>query len=274
MSIAREVEAFNYRDVVARQFLDEEIPSPSVLPLSEMPSECTEASNALTAATTSARSALRWAKMINAMEKAAEGKAPQGRMTASAQDGLRAALLFSGAGVDSSLKRLVANSLPSLVSFDPHSSEKLQSFAEANVTGSNGQVDPSALVRLLLNKGSSPRDMVVSEWIRSLTAASAQSAERVQELAGAMGVIDPQLRKRISPNKNQQSWTLLERAFRARNQIAHELDVTKPVAEKRGRFEPILEYRQLAKVQDLCFECLEVAQLIINDVALRLQSRT
>ena len=64
----------------------------------------------------------------------------------------------------------------------------------------------------------------------------------------------------------------LEEAFSARNEIAHELDVTDPEAETRKRLERIRRPRSVTSVRAYVVEMLDVTQLIINDVASRLEA--
>ena len=102
----------------------------------------------------------------------------------------------------------------------------------------------------------------------ALTDGSAQSAERVQTLAQALGVTDATLRKRIAPTAKTP--TTLQAAFLARHEIAHELDVTDPDAKVRKPLEKIRRYRSQTAIQGWCVELLDVTQLITDDVARRL----
>lgn len=228
-----------------------------------------EVQNAIWAAQDSAGSALLLASVTNRLIKTVDNKSLQGRWANPAVDLLRSALLFASAGLDTSLKRLVKHGLPLLLDVDPRVESQFQKWAaDAMSGGQNGGLDPKALVRVLMTKGVSPRDSLLSSWIYELTDGSAQSAERVDALASALGVTDATLRARTSSPKN--SKTVLQYAFTARNQIAHELDVTDPTAETRQRLERIRRYRRLADISLWSSELLEVTQLITNDVAERL----
>ena len=123
---------------------------------------------------------------------------------------------------------------------------------------------------MLIGEGSSPRDTLVRSWSYVLSSSSAQSAERVTEFGGALGITDADLRKRMAATRNKTS--ALEKAFTARNEIAHELDVTDPEAETRQRLERIRRRRSVTSVREFVTEMLDVTQLMINDVSVRLEA--
>ncbi|MFF3178610.1 hypothetical protein ACFYVD_01960 [Rhodococcus pyridinivorans] len=251
----------------AIHFLGEEIPSPTVAPYDPLPQSCREAQNALRAATQSCRDALRWSRTINLVEKAAAGKQARGQRTESSHDGLRAALSFASAGLDIALKRLVEDTLGFLAEEDEQVNKKLKSFAESSI-GKDGEINAASLVEILLGQGLSPRDIIVRRWISTLTASSAQSAERVNEISQALGVTDESIRRRTNPTPSKNK--LLEKAFTARNKIIHELDLTQPKSDTRARLENIRRRQDPKEIQQWCFECIEVGQLILNDVARRI----
>ena len=228
---------------------------------------CREAQNTLRAAIASTDSAFVTGAIINRILKASVGKDARGAWAYPAQDSLRAGLLFAGAGLDRALKRLAEDAIPALVAVDGGVNSKFQSFAQDAITDGES-VDPKRLVTLLLGTGDSPRDTLVKSWVYRLGASSAQSAERVSELASAMGVTEAALRKRIAATVGKTS--KLEKAFSARNEIAHELDVTDPEAETRKKLERIRRARNVKDVRGHATEMLEVTQLLINDVANRL----
>lgn len=222
---------------------------------------------AVQAARVSAVAAISMAYSMNSLRKTAEGKAVAGKFTAEAQDCLRSALLFSGAGLDTALKRLASEAIPVLVAADKDVARRLEEFAAQQISDPSGSASPKELIRLLLGSGKTPRDVMVQRWIDSLERDSAQSAPRVTEIASALGVTDATLRKRISQTKDRSS--TLEKAFIARNEIAHELDVTKPEEAARKRLESIRRYRNVDDIIAMCRELLDVTQDIVNDVVER-----
>ena len=98
-----------------------------------------------------------------------------------------------------------------------------------------------------------PRDRLIEDYIYQLTGSSLQSADEVQRTAGALGVKDAELRKRI---------TSLRDLFVARNEISHELDLKRP--ERAG--DRTRRSRRIEPTKRLCESGLEVAQLIVNSV--------
>jgi len=106
--------------------------------------------------------------------------------------------------------------------------------------------------------------------VASLTKTSAQSAERVSEIASALGVVNKDLRKRLTPQGKKSP---LETAFVARNEIAHELDITVASAEVRQALERIRRERTFNEIWAHCFEILNATQLIVNDVVERLGTK-
>jgi hypothetical protein len=75
----------------------------------------------------------------------------------------------------------------------------------------------------------------------------------VGKVAGALGIDDSDLRKRI---------TELRGLFIARNEISHELDLQRP--EQRG--DRTRRSRAMKPTKSLCHEGLEVGQQMINAV--------
>lgn len=102
-----------------------------------------------------------------------------------------------------SSKRLAAEALPLLVKSDQVVSEKLSVFAETQIGDVDGAVRAKEVVRILMREGTSPREIMVGRWVYALESNSAQSADRVSEIAGALGVVDGDLRKRIAPTKKK-----------------------------------------------------------------------
>jgi hypothetical protein len=235
----------------------------------EAESNLPEVQNAIRAAMESTESAIGVARLINRLLKKSQGKANNGPWVPAAVDSLRSGLLFASAGLDTSLKRLVRHALPTLAVRDEKVDMVFQRWATNRVSDPGGAVQAEELIRILLASGVSPRDSLMQSWVYDLTSGSAQSADRVDELAKAFGITDQALRKRVKPAGTP---TKLQLAFRARNQITHELDVTDPEAETRQPLEKIRRYRSEANVAEWCRELLDVTQVIVNNVASRIAS--
>lgn len=254
----------------ARVFLNvDQPPLDGQLPASvELPSQCQEAQNALSSAITSAENALHTGAVINRLTKVSNGRRVLGVWPVRAQDNLRAALLFAGAGLDKALKSLVEDALPRIIDVDDEARGKFESWAQDAISNDAG-VDPEQLVRILLSRGETPRDILTLRYVTELCRGSAQSSSRVDELASALGVTAADIRTRVAPTKKGKPKKAIEKAFDARNEIAHELDVKAPKASAREPMERIRQPRRAEEVKSHVVELLEVGQLIINDVATR-----
>lgn len=174
----------------------------------------------------------------------------RGRLTANEEDLLRAAIVFTGAGLDATLKQLIRDTLPPLLESSQQAHEKFESFA-ADRLGTGEIADTRMIARYLASPN--PRERLIEDYVYALTGSSLQSAEEVQKSAGALGIDDQSLRRRI---------TGLKTLFVARNEISHELDLRRP--ERRGDRQR--RTRAIGPTANLCHEGLEAAQLIVNAV--------
>lgn len=174
----------------------------------------------------------------------------RGRMPENEVDLLRAAVVFAGAGLDATLKQLIRDTLPLLLERNKQAHEKFEMFA-ANRLLSGDTVDAKMLARYMTSY--EPRRRLIEDYIYELTGSSLQSAEEVQQVAGALGINDRQLRQRIDG---------LYELFSMRNEISHELDLQAP--EKPG--DKSRRSREEDPTIKQCHEGLEVGQLIINEV--------
>lgn len=249
----------------SKRVVNLKLPDPAV----ETDAYTREAQNAVRAARASSTDALEAGALLNRVGKLAQEKKVIGTWTAQAQDSLRAAILFAGAGLDRSLKSLVETAIPRLIDHDDVVRKKFTEFAEVTLTDKTTQsINPGEFVRLFLQSGKNPEDVLRTRWVIELTSGSAQSAERVEELASALGVTESTLRARMKPSAKTR--TALQLAFDARNLVAHELDVTLPSEESRKPLERIRAVRKVQETERHVSELLAVAQMVVNDVAVRL----
>jgi hypothetical protein len=163
---------------------------------------------------------------------------------------LRAAVVFTGAGLDATLKQLIRGSLPKLLESSEQAHDKFERFA-AERLGTGEIADTRAIARYLTSPD--PRTRLIEDYIYELTGSSLQSADQVQTTAGALGIKDASLRKRIDG---------LRTLFLARNEISHELDLQK--LSKPG--DRTRRSRAMQTTETLCSEGFEVGQLIVNAV--------
>jgi hypothetical protein len=144
--------------------------------------------------------------------------AGQGTTTDEEQDLLRAVLVVAAAGLDSMLKTLIHDGLPSLVKINASVQRGLETFVERQLRG-----DPAGAVGFTGHKflakimaSDSIRDRLIDEYIQDLTGGSLQSPEELMRTANALG---------ISPDQAGIDATRLHPIFKARNEIVHELDI-------------------------------------------------
>ena len=193
-------------------------------------------------------------KRVRRLRRTALGQAPQGQLSESDVDLLRTALLFAGAGLDATLKQAVRDAVPSIVETNEKAAEKLKRFTKGHVALPDGAVNAESLATILLADETSPRKAIVDAYASHLTADSAQSVERVIDIAAALGVTDDEVVKRIRHGKLQQ-------AFKARNEIGHTLDLEPE--NQPGHFGN-KRHRPLEATIGLVREVLDITQLILN----------
>lgn len=134
----------------------------------------------------------------------------RGAPTDEDQDLARAALVFAAAGLDSSIKHLIKDSLQSLADFDDGVGQQFHKFVKKVVADES----PNRLALALL--ADSPRRHLLDSYIYELTGSSLQSFEELGKAAGALGIKITTLTQKKKD---------LEEVFRVRNKIIHELDV-------------------------------------------------
>jgi hypothetical protein len=172
----------------------------------------------------------------------------RGRLAANEEDLLRAAVVFTGAGLDATLKQVIRDALPQLLETSVQAHEKFETFA-ADRLGTGEIADTKIIARYLTSEN--PRERLIEDYIYELTGSSLQSAEEVQKVAGALGIDDADLRRRIGG---------LRTLFMARNEISHQLDLQQ--LERPG--DRTRRTRAIGPTTALCQEGLEVGQLIVN----------
>ena len=161
-------------------------------------------------------------------ERAGSGKrAPRGMSTDEEQDLLRAMLVMAAAGLDSLVKQLVRDALPSLVHLDQRATTGLTRFI-SNRFDADDPLDRSPKGRNFLAAVLSRKDpasAVTLAYVDYLTSGSLQSVEELARCAAAFGFSDQDLKI---------DFESLRPIFATRNKIIHELDI-KFSADRRNR---------------------------------------
>lgn len=141
-----------------------------------------------------------------------------GTTTDEEQDLLRAMLVLAAAGLDSTLKQLIRDSLPSLVASDESVEEGLGNFVEGQLRFDPERADQKSshrfLARILVS--GSAKEQIIQEYVDHLAGGSLQSPEEVMKAVFALGLDPTEIG--IEPNE-------LRPIFRVRNRIIHELDI-------------------------------------------------
>ena len=223
----------------------------------------TEAAQKFLVASVQSVSSTLWTfDLLRDQRRREDGTLPQGRLTDAEEDQLRSAVIFAGAGLDTSLKQLLRDATFAITSMDSAANTKLHRFAVRYLSEGEIGVNPTRLARILLTPGLTlPRETLIEEYINDLTGDSLQSAAQVRNTCEALSVSDTKLRKRLKDGAT------LDKMFRARNEMIHELDLLRDkspgpgVRLKRGR--------KIGESRDWATEALAVAQTIINSVAVR-----
>ena len=151
----------------------------------------------------------------------------RGTPTDEEQDLLRAMLIFASSGLDSVVKQLVRDALPSLINVDVGSEKMFQQFVARRLDRS-GDIDRSLLGELLADK--QPRDRLVQNLVSELISGSLQSVEEIMRVAAHFDIPSEKL---FSKSELQE----FRRIFSARNEIIHEMDVdfNQPNRNRRPR---------------------------------------
>ena len=158
-------------------------------------------------------------------------KTTRGRLHADAQNLLRAAIVFTSAGLDATVQALISHAVPKLIT-SPDGTARLvyETFLCQQATA------PSAGREFLIAlKRQDLQDALIELYVKSKTKASFQgSADLHDRACGALGITNKQI-----PRKK---FAALDEFFSARNDIAHQLDMdnvsqslTKPQTKIRGQ---------------------------------------
>ncbi len=140
-------------------------------------------------------------------------KSTRGRLHSDAQDVLRAAIVFTSAGLDSAVQALIHHAVPVLIAQLGTPRTKYEVFIENQTRAPS--VDDEFLAAL---KQQDPGRSLVDLYIASKTKASFQGSGDLKDRAGgSLGITN----KQIPPAR----YKALDGFFTARNDVAHRLDM-------------------------------------------------
>jgi hypothetical protein len=145
-----------------------------------------------------------------------------GPSTHEQQDLYRAMLVFACAGLDVFVKQLVKKKIPQLVDRDASAKEKFLAYVKKGLNHEDKKI-LNTLALALVHQ--SPREVLISEYVDSLSGDSLQSVDELHRVAAASG-LNCTL---IFTNEKR---NFLKDAFKVRNEIVHEMDINIDDLEK------------------------------------------
>ena len=149
----------------------------------------------------------------------------KGTPTNKEQDLLRAMLVFACAGLDSMVKQLVRDAICQVIDNSEGANLQFQSFVEKKLVR-QGTIDTKLLSNIIIQNN--PRNILINELVNELTSKSLQSKDQILKAAAFFD---------IPSNKVTSDISTLEKIFRCRNQVSHEMDVdlAQPNRNRRPR---------------------------------------
>jgi hypothetical protein len=143
-----------------------------------------------------------------------DARGSQGAPTDSQQDILRSMLVLALAGLDSSVKQLVKDTVPVLVGKNPSTDQALEDFAVRRLGDLERDRDKKYLVRLL--RSHATEQLLIDDLIDDLTSDSMQSVDQLLAVCNVLGVRDRPMVESVRS---------LSDAFDVRNHVIHEMDI-------------------------------------------------
>lgn len=184
---------------------------------------------------------------FKAIYKTGRSGAKGGPSTHQQQDLYRAMLIFGCAGLDVFVKQLVKNKLPQLLEVDEQVQNKFKEYVRRGLKKNDREI-LSTVALALINPA--PRNVFLGEYIKGMTRDSLQSVKELCKVSDASGLDT----KKIF---NSTRLNIIKEAFKARNQIIHEMDITITSASRttgyrtrRQRQAPIIE-KYIKSILDL-----------------------
>jgi len=137
----------------------------------------------------------------------------KGTPTDEEQDLLRAMLTFAGAGLDSMVKQLIADALPLVVRRDNVAQDIFKKYIGKRLKKGD-EIDHQLLADVLGD--ANPRDYLITILVKDLTSNSLQSTDQLLRVGSFFN---------IPSNDICDDPKYLSIIFKARNEIAHEMDI-------------------------------------------------
>ncbi|MFJ4937272.1 hypothetical protein ACIP8U_25925, partial [Streptomyces pseudovenezuelae] len=184
-------------------------------------------------------------------------KSTRGRLHSDAQDLLRAAIVFTSAGLDSAVQALIHHAVPVLITQPGTPRTKYETFIENHTRASSVEEDFLAAL-----KQQDPGAALVDLYVASKTKASFQGSGDLKDRAGAsLGITNQQIPKA--------RYTALDEFFTARNDVAHRLDMENVSASTT---KPLRSIRPQQYVLQMCDQALLLVRDLIKEAAANLSA--
>jgi hypothetical protein len=141
------------------------------------------------------------------------------------QDLLRAMLLFTCAGLDSTIKHLIEDNLSLIIEKDINAQRQFEKYVEkilkknkqgSNITFDNTFIDLELMSEVIAS--SRPRDILIKKLKKSLSNNSLQSLEQILTVASHFAITSEELLIKKTTEE-------IKKTFNVRNEISHEMDV-------------------------------------------------
>jgi hypothetical protein len=175
----------------------------------------------------------------------------RGRLADAEHDLFRAAVVFTGAGVDTVFKEALRSCIAMQIGRTSGARDKYIEFVTRYIQ--NGPTVDAQRLAVLLTTGDADTALKES-YIQYLTGSSLQSVSQVTAAISALGLQD-----NTSLYKDSKS---LNPLFKARNEIAHELDMTPGSVSGRGARHR--REREMGSYTSMCYEGLNFSQRVLN----------
>ncbi|MFJ4075958.1 hypothetical protein [Curtobacterium sp. NPDC089991] len=192
------------------------------------------------------------ANLIEKVYPAVKGAPRRGRLTDPEQDVFRSAVVFAGAGVDTTLKQALRDAAPLQASFSKEGRAQFQRWVTGYIQQSNA-VDAKKVSALLIAEPNPARELQ-RLYIEQLTDHSLQSQDQVKATLVALGLEGSKALFRDS--------SVVNPLFKARNEIAHAMDMTDHAA--RGVGDRTRNDRKIETYVNICHAGLDYCQRVLN----------
>jgi len=187
--------------------------------------------------------------LIRGVDREVQKKELRGRLSDTHIDMLRSAIVFSGAGLDASLKKLIKDTVRKIAVRNSRAKRKFLDFIDRHLAAADSPLNRKCLAEILVD-GRGTQAALLEHYEIELTGDSLQAVNQVAAVCSALGIDARPIMERLKEG------SLLDQMFKARNNIVHQLDLT-----DTGR-----EVRRIEDVRKLAAEALSVTQEIINAV--------